>query len=157
MARHLIGRYAAPVAAQAPQDESPADILPPPGIHTAVHYAGWLRREAHRHQEPKASVLRQAARMLDALKAECGRLHQELIDSQAPAPDGGALREAVKIAYGYLWHVNNEPGTPNQYAPERAAYKARIVLREQLTKDERGEGINVVRAAMQRTSDGGAA
>lgn len=65
------------------------------------------------------------------------------------AGDGDALREAVKIAYGYLWHVNNEPGTPNQYAPERAAYKARIVLREQLTKDERGEGINVVRAAMR--------
>lgn len=72
---------------------------------------------------------------------------------QAPAADGDALREAVKIAYGYLWHVNTEPGTPNQYAPERAAYKARIVLREQLTKDERGEGINVVRAAMQRTNN----
>lgn len=70
--------------------------------------------------------------------------------SAAPAADGDALREAVKTAYGYLWHVNNEPGTPNQYAPERAAYEARKVLREHLTKDERGEGINVVRAAMQR-------
>lgn len=76
------------------------------------------------------------------------------VAAQAPAAAGDALREAVKTAYGYLWHVNNEPGTPNQYAPERAAYEARKVLREQLTKDERGEGINVVRAAMQRTSGG---
>jgi len=68
--------------------------------------------------------------------------------SAAPAAAGDALREAVKTAYGYLWHVNNEPGTPNQYAPERAAYEARKVLREHLTKDERGEGINAARAAL---------
>jgi len=37
---------------------------------------------------------------------------------------------------------------------ERAAYEARKVLRAHLTKDERGEGINAVRAAMQRTSGG---
>jgi len=59
-----------------------------------------------------------------------------------------ALRTAVKTAYGYLWHVNNEPGTPNQYAPERAAYEARKMLRAHLTNDERGEGINAARAAI---------
>lgn len=91
------------VAAQAPQE--PEEPLPPPGIHAAVHYAGWLRREAHRHQEPKAGVLRQAARMLDVLKAECGRLHQELIDAQAPAvPEGPAPldRQAVIDRFAFL-------------------------------------------------------
>lgn len=95
---------------------------------------------------------------MSQLDRERGReyvpLYTAPVAAQAPAADGDALREAVKIAYGYLWHVSNVLGTPNQYAPERAAYKARIVLREQLTKDERGEGINVVRAAMQRTSGG---
>lgn len=77
-----------------------------------------------------------------------------LYAAQAPAADGDALREAVKTAYGYLWHVNNEPGTPNRYTPERAAYEARKTLRGHLTKDERGEGINAARALMQRTSGG---
>lgn len=86
------------VAAQAPQE--PEEPLPPPGIHAAVHYAGWLRREAHRHQEPKAGVLRQAARMLDVLKAECGRLHQELIDAQAPAvPPEKPLPDLMMASY----------------------------------------------------------
>ncbi|RZS80610.1 hypothetical protein [Pigmentiphaga kullae] len=113
----------APVAAQAPQDESPADILPPPGIHTAVHYAGWLRREAHRHQEPKASVLRQAARMLDVLKAECGRLHQELIDSQAPAANGDALDAARLGRLLDAAHVAVElmDGVPDDPAMQQAS------------------------------------
>ena len=54
--------------------------------------------------------------------------------------------EAVATAYGFLWHVNNEPGTPNQYAPEKAAYAARKVLRELLTHEQRGVGINRVHA-----------
>lgn len=56
------------------------------------------------------------------------------------------LEEAIATAYGYLWHVNNEPGTPNQYAPDRAAYEARKVLRDLLTHEQRGEAINRVRA-----------
>lgn len=52
--------------------------------------------------------------------------------------------DAVATAYGYLWHVNNEPGTPYQYPPERAAYEARKVLRDLLTHEQRGHGINRV-------------
>lgn len=59
------------------------------------------------------------------------------------------LLGAVQRAYGYLWHVNNEPGAPNQYAPEQAAYAARRELRELLTHEQRGEGINAARAAMK--------
>lgn len=54
------------------------------------------------------------------------------------------LRAAMGVAYGYLWCVNNEPGTPNQYPPEKAAYQARKVLRGLLTQAERGHFINAV-------------
>ena len=54
------------------------------------------------------------------------------------------LRAAIQTAYGYLWCVNNEPGTPNQYSPERAAHQARKHLRGMLTTEQRGHGINDV-------------
>lgn len=58
------------------------------------------------------------------------------------------LRAAISVAYGYLWHVNNEPGTPAQYPPERAAYEARKILRGMMTHEQRGEGINRARELM---------
>lgn len=58
------------------------------------------------------------------------------------------LREKIAIAYGYLWHVNNEPGTPCQYPPERAAYEARKILRDTMTHEQRGDGINAARELM---------
>lgn len=61
------------------------------------------------------------------------------------------LRAAIGRAYGYLWHVNNEPGTPGQYPPERAAYEARKILRDLLTHEERGQCINDVRAALTKS------
>lgn len=61
------------------------------------------------------------------------------------APEPAAVLEKVAQAYGYLWHVNNEPGTPQQYAPETAAYMARRILRDLLTSEQRGEGINAAR------------
>jgi|WetSurMetagenome_2_1015567.scaffolds.fasta_scaffold415882_3 hypothetical protein len=57
-------------------------------------------------------------------------------------------QKSISIAYGYLWHVNNESGTPNQYPPERAAYEARKVLRDLMTHEQRGEAINMVRELM---------
>lgn len=54
----------------------------------------------------------------------------------------GLLRGAIGVAYGYLWCVNNEPGTPHQYPPEKAAYEARKALRDLLTTAERGRFIN---------------
>ena len=51
-------------------------------------------------------------------------------------------KAAIQMAYGHLWMVNNEPGTPHRYSPEAAAHKARRLLRELLTKEERGDGIN---------------
>lgn len=59
-----------------------------------------------------------------------------------------ALRGAIGLAYGWLWCVNNEPGTPRQFPPEKAAYEARKVLRDWLTKEQRGQSINLVRATL---------
>jgi len=58
------------------------------------------------------------------------------------------LEDAIAVAYGYLWHVNNEPGTPNQYAPDKAAHEARKVLRDLMTHDQRGEAISRARELM---------
>lgn len=57
-----------------------------------------------------------------------------------------AWKEAVRLAYGYLWHVNELREAPIPlYPPKRAAYEARKHLRELLTQDERGRGINDTR------------
>lgn len=58
------------------------------------------------------------------------------------------LRDKIAIAYGYLWHVNNEPCTPYQYPPERAAYEARKILRDTMSHEQRGEGIEAARELM---------
>ena len=60
------------------------------------------------------------------------------------------LKTAIAKAYGYLWCVNCEPGTPRQYPPERAAYAARKELRDLLTKEQRGAAIN---AAVQEVHE----
>ena len=53
------------------------------------------------------------------------------------------VRNAVAIAYGHLWHVNNEPMAPiPMYSPEKAAYAARKELRDLLTSEQRGDAIN---------------
>lgn len=65
-------------------------------------------------------------------------------------PCTDVLRAAIGRAYGYLWHVNNEPGTPGQYPPERAAYEARKILRDLLSHEERGQCINDVRAELTK-------
>jgi hypothetical protein len=52
-------------------------------------------------------------------------------------------RYEVALAYGFLWHVNNDSAAPTlMYSPYKAASKARILLREQLTREERGKAIN---------------
>lgn len=59
------------------------------------------------------------------------------------------LRELVGLAYGHLWCVNNDPGTPYQYKPERAAYEARKLLRDTMTHEQRGKFINRVVAQVR--------
>ena len=86
-------------------------------------------REAARTWENEAERrsrrYEECAVKLDAAERECER-----------------LRESIGMAYGYLWCVNNEPGTPHQYPPERAAYEARKLLRDTMTSEQRGTFIN---------------
>ena len=73
---------------------------------------------------------------------------------QAKDAEIAILRASIATAYGYLRHVNNEPGTPAAiYPPERAAYAARMVLRVLLTDEQRGKGINEARATMNAAID----
>ena len=83
--------------AAAPKAAPALEPLPPPGVHAAAHYATWLRREAHAHQEPKAGALRNAARMIEVLTQEARRLHQELIEAQQPgaAPSPAAQGDVL--------------------------------------------------------------
>lgn len=90
-----------------------------------------LRTRAAARAKSCVSGLYSAADALDAQAAEIAR-----------------LREAIQRAYGYLWHVNNEPGTPNRHAPEAMAYEARKALRDLLASEQRGDGINSARAAL---------
>lgn len=56
------------------------------------------------------------------------------------------LRDALKLAYGHLWHVNLEPMAPvPMRSYEDAAFAARRILMGALTNDERGDAINQVR------------
>ena len=66
-------------------------------------------------------------------------------------PQNAAQTEAIALAYGYLWHVNEEPFAPiPTYTPQRAAYDARRILRDTMTHEQRGEAINKVRAMLDR-------
>ena len=71
----------------------------------------------------------------------------------APADAKDAALDAIATAYGYLWHVNAAYGAPPEaevlsVTPERAAYEARKALRDLLTSEQRGKGINSVRARL---------
>lgn len=80
---------------------------------------------------------------IDKIKSHC-------MDAAPPAQasawvQDSDIRSAAARAYGFLWHVNNEPGTPSpMYSAEKAAYRARIALRDMLTTEERGKAINAV-------------
>lgn len=59
------------------------------------------------------------------------------------------MQAAMALAYGYLWHVNNEPAAPIPlYSPEKAAYEARKLLRDTMTHEQRGVAINRVQALL---------
>ena len=63
---------------------------------------------------------------------------------EAQAAEIERLKDFIGMAYGYLWCVNNEPGTPNQYPPGKAAYEARKLLRDTMTHEQRGDYIHRV-------------
>ena len=85
-------------------------------------------------------------------KEFCEKLEEILfaapIPQQPSVPEG--WKQAVALAYGHLWHVNNEPMAPTPLrSSETAAYEARKQLRDLLTHEERGLAINQVQAILE--------
>ena len=59
------------------------------------------------------------------------------------------LRAAVKLAYGHLWSINDEPTAPIPLRScEQASNAARHALKDALTMGERGQAIAEVRAML---------
>lgn len=86
------------------------------------------------------------------------RKEPEPVSDEAKEPpqisDAEIWKQAVMLAYGHLWHVNNEPMAPiPMRSPEKAAYAARKVLLDLLTHEERGLAINEVRALLEKHDD----
>ena len=83
-----------------------------------------------------------------------GQAHEAIAimrKEQEPVSDAEKWKQAVMLAYGHLWHVNNEPMAPiPMRSPEKAAYAARRVLLDLLTHEERGLAINEVRALLEK-------
>ena len=78
---------------------------------------------------------------------------QRIVADAAPIPQQPSVpegwKQAVALAYGHLWHVNNEPMAPIPLrSSETAAYEARKQLRDLLTHEERGLAINRVQAML---------
>jgi hypothetical protein len=76
-------------------------------------------------------------------------LVQELADARSAA----SAKDAIATAYGILWHVNASMDAPAEVSPlsvtpERGAYEARKVLRDLLTREQRGFGINAAREVL---------
>ena len=104
-----------------------------------------LREGIKRHEEMAGMASAEIAVLTDALAEQ--RLQYVALFGQLESTTAelARLREEIQTAYGYLWCVNNEPGTPIAlYPPEKAAYEARKVLRDLLTVAQRGQGINSV-------------
>lgn len=83
-------------------------------------------------------------RLREDHEAELAALRAEKEKAEA---ERDSLRAAAMLAYGYLWSVQIEPGTPG-LPPHKAMSAARIALRDALDNDERKAGIEQVRAAL---------
>jgi hypothetical protein len=75
----------------------------------------------------------------DALKAENAALRAKTFN----------MTQAIMDAYGILWNINTDPMAPIPIVdPERAAAKARLILKEMLCHEQCGIAINAARAAL---------
>ena len=94
-------------------------------------------------QEFAMSMYASTADRNAAMLAEIERLRAEV----------AGLREALSLAYGYLWCINEEPGTPEPVYPAmQGAYEARKILRGLLTTEQRSKGIGAARAERKGTT-----
>lgn len=84
--------------------------------------------------------------------------------STPPAPaqvaQVDALKDKIATAYGIMWHVNAGMDAPPEVSPltvtpERGAYEARKVLRDLLSHEQRGMGINAARTILAKLAEKG--
>jgi hypothetical protein len=62
------------------------------------------------------------------------------------------MTQAIMDTYGILWNINTEPMAPTPLIdPEKAAAKARLILKEMLCHEQLGIAINAARAALKET------
>ena len=92
----------------------------------------------------KHKLLEQAYQAMGKIE-KCGA-SDELTDAVSMVSDLATniekMVDATALAYGILWHINTDPVAPIQvFSPEQAACKSRQILREQLNKRIRGDGI----------------
>lgn len=96
--------------------------------------------DVHRPEDLEAKVL--ADKLYAHANDFCGADSERDV-MYAAASELQKLRAAIALAYGHLWHVNNEPAAPIRLrSAEECAYEARKVLRGFLTHEERGDAIN---------------
>lgn len=95
---------------------------------------------------------------IETLKSQTGVMHAVGLNGNLTAKriECDALRavninmtQAIMDAYGILWCINTEPLAPiPMLDPERAAAKARLILKEMLCHEQMGIAINTARAAL---------
>ena len=116
-------------------------------------------KRAHELREELQSQLEAYKTTLDATQREVTRLLEE----KYAAPTVGfvlvnqMLLDAVALAYGHLWNINDESMAPIPLRSDgEASYAARKILRDLLTTEQRGNGINQARAAIAAAEQQGA-
>lgn len=122
------------IAALEAQLEQARAVLP------CGHHHSLLLKSVETGGEPLYCSMCDCMSQRDDANEECGYRIKERDEALAEVE---RLKATVALAYGHLWHVNNEPATPIPiYTPEKAAYAARKLLRDLLTSEQRGDAIN---------------
>lgn len=105
-----------------------------------------LRKTASRGVSVWGDLQMEAADEIDALRKTNASQSVHIISQSDRIK---VLEEVMSLAYGHLWSINTEPGTPSTiYRPEAASYVARKILQGMLTTEQRGNGITALRAAL---------
>lgn len=116
-------------------------------VDPVVRPVAWIAKAENGNIRCWASAPEEALRLAREIGFDLQPLYsQDALDAATNAEREvcAKLHNVVGLAYGHLWLVNNEPGTPHRYPPERAAYEARKLLRDTMTHEQRGEFINRV-------------
>ncbi len=159
---------------QEPKPQAAANVLPEPRRDPITNPHNWFpalhaivevwKDAANYKPGTLDKMIESASRDIDESQALFGAERSAPTSPPEPAAarDSGAVlgatplqmdhcvREAIKEAYGQLWHINAEPMAPvPMRSPEAAAHAARKALLNLLTKEERGDAIQAVRKRLE--------